>query len=133
MFFRRTAQSAITFDERLAALKRGGFRVEPAGPGRYEARRGNCRAVLSDPPQGPPRVERSGIVFGGGIATLVDAGFMKMLETQDGTRRAALASDLKELQAFREDLREALGLESLYNESLGTVSERHTYDRLKGR
>jgi len=48
-------------------------------------------------------------------------------------RRPALASDLKRLQAFQEDLREALGIESLYNQSLGTVCDSHQYDRLSGR
>ena len=40
---------------------------------------------------------------------------------------------MKEIQAFHEDLREALGLESLYNESLGTVSNLYLYDRVEGR
>ncbi|HSW50817.1 MAG TPA: hypothetical protein VLH09_11615, partial [Bryobacteraceae bacterium] len=64
---------------------------------------------------------------------LVDGGFQKFLETPSGRRRPALAAELKRLHDFQADLREALGLKSLYNESLGTVSDRHAYDRLTGR
>ena len=49
------------------------------------------------------------------------------------TACAALASELKAVHAFQEDLREALGLVSLYNESLGTVSTEYLYDRVQGR
>jgi hypothetical protein len=34
---------------------------------------------------------------------------------------------------FSEELRERIGSESLYNESLGTVSDIYHYDRVKGR
>ena len=44
-----------------------------------------------------------------------------------------LAEELKGVHEFQEDLREALGLESLYNESLGTVSTQYLYDRVKDR
>jgi hypothetical protein len=37
------------------------------------------------------------------------------------------------LHEFEEDVKAALGLESLYNTSLGTTSRKHMYDRLKGR
>jgi hypothetical protein len=40
---------------------------------------------------------------------------------------------LKALQSFSEELKEALGLPSLYNESLGTVSESYHYDRIENR
>jgi hypothetical protein len=40
---------------------------------------------------------------------------------------------LKALHEFEEDLKEGLGLESLYNESLGTVSTYYLYDRVKDR
>jgi leucyl-tRNA synthetase len=42
-------------------------------------------------------------------------------------------AQLKALHAFEEDLTEALGLESLYNTSLGTTNDFHVYDRLAGR
>jgi hypothetical protein len=40
---------------------------------------------------------------------------------------------LKALHEFEEDLREALGQESYYNQSLGTVSTFYLYDRVKDR
>ena len=69
----------------------------------------------------------------GGIAQLIDGGFQKFFLAPDGSKKPALASELKGIHAFQEDLREALGLESLYNESLGTVSTQYLYDRVKDR
>jgi hypothetical protein len=77
-------------------------------------------------------VERAGWVLGAEIAALVDGGYQKFWRA--GSRRVpALAQHLKELHDFEEDLREALGLESLYNTSLGTTNDLHVYDRLAGR
>jgi len=45
----------------------------------------------------------------------------------------ATADHLKALQQFSEEMKEALALPSLYNESLGTVSESYHYDRIKDR
>jgi hypothetical protein len=50
-----------------------------------------------------------------------------------GRRVPALASQLKSLHAFEEDLKEALGLTSLYNQGLGTTSDLHLYDRVEHR
>ena len=43
------------------------------------------------------------------------------------------AEQLKNLQLFSEELKAALNLPSLYNESLGTVSEAYQYDRVEDR
>jgi hypothetical protein len=53
--------------------------------------------------------------------------------TPSGKRKPALAEELTAIQNFQEDLREAFGLTSLYNESLGTVSNKYLYDRVEGR
>ena len=45
----------------------------------------------------------------------------------------ATAEQLKALHQFTEELKEAIGAPSLYNESLGTVSESYQYDRIKDR
>ena len=45
----------------------------------------------------------------------------------------ATADHLKALHSFSEELKEALGLPSLYNESLGTVSDSYYYDRIVDR
>ena len=49
------------------------------------------------------------------------------------TEVPATADHLKALHQFAEEMKEALGLPSLYNESLGTVSESYQYDRIKDR
>ena len=74
---------------------------------------------------------RVGIEVQGEIATLVDGGFQKFLETSAGVREPALASQLKDLHDFEEDLRAGLGLTSLYNQALGTTFDRHAYDGLR--
>ena len=71
--------------------------------------------------------------MGDEIGTLVDGGYQKFFRTPSGKRKPALAEELKAIQNFQEDLREALGLTSLYNESLGTVSNQYMYDRVEGR
>ena len=67
------------------------------------------------------------------IGTLTDGGFQKFFVTPGGKRKPALAEELKAIQDFQEDLKEALGLTSLYNEAMGTVSNLYLYDRVEGR
>ena len=71
--------------------------------------------------------------MGDEIGTLVDGGYQKFFLTPSGKRKPALAEELKAIQNFQEDLKEALGLPSLYNESLGTTSDLHLYDRVEHR
>src|SRR5690349_14058830 len=133
MFFRRERPKTITFEDRLASLRQSGFKVEPFD-GRVRVIRDCYAAVLEDVPGGLARVvERAGLLMHTGIAKLVDEGFQKFFLAPDGSKKPALASELKGIHAFQEDLREALGLESLYNESLGTVSTEYLYDRVKDR
>ena len=73
-----------------------------------------------------------GWVLRGQISRLVDHGNQKLFETPTA-RIAATADALKSVHRFSEELREAIGEPSLYNESLGTVSNSYMYDRLKGR
>ena len=73
-----------------------------------------------------------GWLLGGAIARLVDHGNQKLFETS-ATRTAATADALKSIHRFSEELREAIGEPSLYNQSLGTVSNSYMYDRVKGR
>jgi len=74
----------------------------------------------------------AGWVLRGTISRLVDHGNQKLFETPTA-RIAATADALKAVHRFSEELREAIGEPSLYNESLGTVSNSYLYDRLKGR
>jgi hypothetical protein len=78
-------------------------------------------------------VTRGGLVIGDEVGALVDGGFQKFFQAPSGRRKPALASELKGLHDFNEDLREALGIASYYNESLGTVSAMYLYDRVKDR
>ena len=50
-----------------------------------------------------------------------------------GKKMPAQAEQLAAIQNFQEDLREALGMTSLYNEAMGTVSNKYLYDRVEGR
>jgi hypothetical protein len=70
---------------------------------------------------------------GSEIAHLVHGGYQMFLQTAAGKQLPALAPHLKALHAFDEDLREGLGITSLYNESLGTTCDDHLYDRVKDR
>jgi hypothetical protein len=134
MFFRRQHPQEITFDQRMEELRKAGFTVTPSGGARVTVSRDGCAAVLENLPGAPPRVvERAGILMAGKIGKLVDGGFQKFFLTPDGRKKPALAPELKAIHAFQEDLREALGMESLYNESLGTVSTEYLYDRVQDR
>ena len=77
--------------------------------------------------------DRAGILLGGEIAVLVDGGFQKFFRAPSGKKKPALADELKALHDFEADLKEKLGLKSLYNEGLGTVSTLYQYDRVKDR
>jgi len=133
MFFRRERQKQLTFQDRLEAAKDKGFTWTATDGGRVRVTRGPVAVVLEDAGGMPRVVERAGIVMGGEIGALVDGGFQKFFQTPSGKRKPALADELKAIHEFQEDLREALGMESLYNESLGTVSTFYNYDRLKDR
>jgi hypothetical protein len=133
MFFRRPAPHQPSFEERLESLRGAGFAVESRGADPVRVSKDGCAAIIVNVPGTSPRVDQAGVLIGSEIAELVDGGFQKFLEVPGGARKPALAADLKALHDFQEDLSEALGLERLYNESLGTVFDRHAYDRLTGR
>jgi hypothetical protein len=134
MFFRRERPKHLTFEDHMTAARAAGFRTEAAGGGKTRIERNGIAAVFE--PGGediPSAVERAGVVMGKEIGSLTDGGFQKFFTTPSGKRKPALAEELKEIQNFQEDLREALNLTSLYNESLGTVSNLYLYDRVEGR
>ena len=89
--------------------------------------------MLEDRGEKPPALALSGVIIGDEIGELVNAGYQQFFVTPGGKRVPALAQQLRALHDFGEDLKEALGETSLYNEGLGTTSEQHMYDRLKGR
>jgi hypothetical protein len=134
MFFRRATPKHLTFDDHMSAARAAGFRVESAGGGKTRIDRNGIAVIMQPGPDGVPQVtERAGVVMGKEIGTLTDEGFQKFFTTPGGKRKPALAEELKEIHNFQEDLRETLGLTTLYNESLGTVSNLYVYDRVEGR
>lgn len=134
MFFRRERPKVLTFDDHMSAARAAGFKTESVGSGKTRVERNGVAAVFAAGPDGVPGVtERAGVVMGKEIGTLTDGGFQKFFTSPSGKRKPALAEELKEIHNFQEDLREALGLTTLYNESLGTVSNLYLYDRVEGR
>ncbi len=130
MLFRRKQPSEPTFEERLGDLRQGGFEAVRQPDGRTQVRARGCAAIIVE--GSPLRVERAGRLMGDRIAQLVDEGYQKFWDS--GERQIpALAGQLRALHQFEEDLRAALGLESLYNTSLGTTNDTHNYDRVEGR
>ena len=132
MFFRRERLKNPTFQERLEQLKDLGFTVTPRGGG-VRASRGSCAVDLADQNGSVHIDDRGGILMGDEIGRLVDGGFQKFFRTESDKTKPALAEELKALHDFEEDLKEGLGQQSYYNESLGTVSTFYLYDRVKDR
>jgi hypothetical protein len=75
---------------------------------------------------------KSGWVLGGEIARITDRGYQKFLKTSK-LEIPATADILRAIHKFDEELKEAAGALSLYNEAMGTTSDRYVYDRVLGR
>lgn len=133
MFFRREKPRIPSFDERLKDLQKAGIRSAKKSSDSAVAMRGRCAAVIRKTGESDYRIDPVGIAIGNEVGELTDAGNQKYWLTPGGKKEAATADQLKELHAFKEDVREGLGLTSLYNEGLGSVNSLHIYDRVKGR
>lgn len=133
MFFRREKPHQWTFAERIDHLKQNGFQTQELGPGKVRVTRQGYGAMVEEIAPGNLRLGKAGLMMGDEIAELVNGGYQMFLVTPSGRELPALASQLKALHDFDEDLREGLGLTSLYNLSLGTVSGEHLYDRVEDR
>lgn len=133
MFFRRERPKNPTFEERLNQLKTMGFTVAPRPGGGVRVSRDGYAVDLENRQGAVHIADRAGVLIGTDIGFLVDGGYQKFFRTKTGQTRPALAEDLKALHDFEEDLKEGLGQESYYNESLGTVSTFYLYDRVKDR
>ena len=132
MFFRNHKAAKISFNDRLDAVRKANFEVKSDGSRARVSRKG-FGALLQEVDGGPALVGKAGVLVGEEIGVLIDGGYQKFFQTPSGRRIPALAEHLKEQHHFQEDLREALGLVSLYNQGLGTTFDRHMYDRVKGR
>ena len=133
MFFRRETPREPGFKERIESLKSFGFTMNFLNAGHARVSRDGIGAIVEDRAGQRPHVNRAGFIIGDEIGSLVNAGYQMFWKTPTGRRVPAQASQLKSLHAFEEDLREGLGLSSLYNESLGTTSDLHLYDRVENR
>ena len=124
-----------TYEEALAWLRDHEFDVTdaPGTNGRVFLRKYNVSAAIQRTPDDAVKIfAYPGYLVGSEISKLVNRGYQQFLKTSK-TEVPASAEHLKALQQFAEELKVALGLPSLYNESLGTVSEAYQYDRVENR
>jgi hypothetical protein len=124
-----------TYEDALSWLREHGFDLieAPGTPGRVFARKYNVSAAIQKDGAGGVKIfAYPGYLIGSEISKLVNRGYQQFLKTAR-TEVPATADHLKALQQFTEELKEGLGRPSLYNESLGTVSESYHYDRIQDR
>jgi hypothetical protein len=133
MFFRREKPRTLSFSDRTDRLKEFGFTVGSEGSGAVRVSKHGSAAILEDRGVEQPAVGKAGVVIGNEIGWLVNGGYQQFFLTPSGKKLPALAQQLRALHDFQEDLKEGLGSISLYNQSLGTTSDRHLYDRVVGR
>lgn len=133
MFFRNHKAKVENFEERIAGLKELRFTATMESAGRCRVTRDGCGAIIEDLGGGKMGIGKAGVLVGGEIALLIHGGFQMFLRTPSGKEVPALAPHLKTLHAFDDDLREGLGLTTLYNQALGTVCDDHLYDRVEDR
>src|SRR5438094_7403486 len=126
---------ARTYEEALAWLRDHGFDLTdaPGTNGRVFLRKYNVApAIQTTPDDGVKIFAYPGYLVGSEISKLVNRGYQQFLKTSKN-EIPATADHLKALHSFAEELKVALGLPSLYKESLATVSEAYQYDRIEDR
>jgi len=129
------AMEQRSYDDALGWLKEHGFDLieAPGTAGRVFLKKYSCSAAIQkDGDDGVKIFAYPGCMVGSEISKLVNRGYQQFLKTAKN-EVPATADHLKALHQFSEELKEALALPSLYNESLGTVSESYQYDRIKDR
>ena len=134
-----TKQTARSFNDVLSMLGSQRFDVAPAQegakrtPNAFQVRKYGCAAEIAAASDGSVQIlSRPGWLLGGEISRLLDRGYQKFLKTSR-IEIPATADHLRAIHEFSEELKEAAGSTSLYNESLGTTSDVYEYDRVKGR
>src|SRR6202043_700866 len=124
-----------SYEDALSWLRDHGFDLieAPGTQARVFLKKYNVSAAIQkDGDDGVKIFAYPGYLIGSEISKLINRGYQQFLKTSK-TEIPATADHLKALQSFSEELKEALGLPSLYNESLGTVSESYQYDRIENR
>jgi hypothetical protein len=125
--FDQTLQTlrAHSFDLALSAEVADGVLVSKYGAG---------AVLIAAPVKEEPAViaVHPGAMVGGEVGRLLDRGYQKFIKTSQ-FEIPATVSQLQAIHLFTEELKQLTGSFDLYNESLGTTSDLHEYDRLKGR
>src|SRR5581483_1291708 len=130
-----TKVESRSYDEAVSWLRDHGFDLieAPGTQGRVFLKKYNVSAAIQkNGDDGVKIFAYPGYLIGSEISKLVNRGYQQFLKTSKN-EVPATADQLKALQTFSEELKMALALPSLYNESLGTVSEAYQYDRVKDR
>ena len=112
-----------------------GFEVmeAPGAGNRIFLKKYQCSAAIERAADGSAKIfAYPGYLINGEISKLVDHGYQKVLKTTKA-EPPATADHLRALHDFSEEFKQGLGLISLYNESMGTVSESYMYDRIRDR
>lgn len=125
-------QPARTFDEATSWLRSHGFTLTSGAEGTVVTKNGCTATIAATADGGVKLTGHPAWLLGGEPAKLVNKGYQQFFQTAKLTV-AARAEVLKDLHHFSEEVKEALAMESLYNESLGTVSTSYHYDRMNGR
>src|SRR5581483_5604765 len=123
------------YDDVVSWLRDHGFDLieAPGTQNRVFLKKYNVSAAIEKADDGTVKIfAYPGNLVGTEIAKLVNRGYQQFLKTSK-TEIAAAADHLKALHQFTEELKEALGLPSLDNECLGTVTEASQYDRVADR
>jgi hypothetical protein len=127
------------FNDVLALLGGRRFDVAPAQegakriPNAVQIRKYGCAVEIAAAPDGSVEIlARPGWLLNGEISRLLDRGYQKFLKTSK-LEIPATADHLRAIHEFGEELNEAIGGTTLYNEALGTTSNVYNYDRVKGR
>ncbi|MBM3794734.1 MAG: hypothetical protein FJW31_11840 [Acidobacteria bacterium] len=134
MFFRREKIKAPSFSDRLGDLTGAGFQTQSIANGRTLVTRMGVGAEVTEGGEpGTVNVGKAGVIVSNELGQLTDVGYQKVFVTASGKKVAARAEHLRALHDFTEDLRETLGMTSLYNQGLGSTNELHLYDRVEDR
>ncbi len=131
----KKTDTARTYDEAVQWLRDHAFELleAPGVQNRLFLKKNNCSAAIEKTSDGGVRIfAYPGYLIAGEISKLINRGYQQFLKTSKA-EVPATADKLHALHQFTEELKEAIGAPSLYNESLGTVAENYVYDRIRDR
>ena len=106
-----------TYEDAVAWLREHGFDLieAPGTQNRVFLKKYSCSAAIQKNEDGGVKIFAfPGYLISGEISKLINRGYQQFLKTAK-TEVPATADHLKALHSFSEELKEALGLPSLYN------------------